>query len=191
MIELVPIFAENEEGISPLYTVRLDKNKKTEWEKLRAVMCNRQNLREFFRNNLPIKTYPLLENCEPRHAERLTQEGFQDFEFTLYYTAKAPEDERIDKLNELFTPIHNQEKEVAKRLKQSKAKPEKCRWVRVFALKVNNTCFIIAGGGIKPGEAIQDDTYLDNELDKLKQIRRKLIASGFSSKQDIKYFEAK
>jgi hypothetical protein len=73
-------------------------------------------------------------------------------------------------LDEIFKPLHKSGHSVSPFL-ESKAYGERHkRWLRIYALKIDDGVYLITGGAIKLTDAMQDRSHTAKELKKLDQI---------------------
>jgi len=81
---------------------------------------------------------------------------------------------RKEPLNTFFVPFHNQEYRNDVLLSQQKGKLNKNR-LRIYAIKIDDNCFVITGGAIKLSQSTQENKENDREVTKMKNARDYLI----------------
>lgn len=84
-------------------------------------------------------------------------------------------------LDELFRPLHNmQASEMT--LDKEKANPKTLThhrsWLRIYALKLEDGCYIITGGAIKLTRTMQEREHTLRELLRQEQVRNFLLANN-------------
>ena len=63
--------------------------------------------------------------------------------------------------------------------------PRKPSLFRLYAIKMDDNCYLITGGGIKVCRTMQEDPYLNKELDKIKAVRSFLKEEGIETREDF------
>ncbi len=76
-------------------------------------------------------------------------------------------------LNMCFQPLYDKESQ-CKRLSLQK---RKCKYLRIYAIKIDEDCFVITGGAIKLAPAMQDHPDMIIELQKLNNCKNYLQAN--------------
>lgn len=76
--------------------------------------------------------------------------------------------------NKFFAPLHNQEYNL-RILSLQKGREQ---YLRIYAIKIDENCFVITGGAIKLTRAMQGRKHTENELLKLNQCRDFLKSKG-------------
>lgn len=81
-------------------------------------------------------------------------------------------------LNNFFIPLYNEELKVVElSLHKGKLKRSE-RYLRIYAIKIDENCYAITGGAIKLTRAMQDSEHTYKELKKLKNCRDHLRSHG-------------
>lgn len=76
-----------------------------------------------------------------------------------------------------FRPLYDTETGF-KILSLQKGKTSSQDGLRIYAIKIDNDCFVITGGAIKMSQAMKDHPDTDNELNKLKKAQDYLKENG-------------
>lgn len=84
-------------------------------------------------------------------------------------------------LDEIFEPL-SQTSFVEGSLRKSKAKQS---WLRIYALKVNKSDFIITGGAIKLTQKMDEHEITKHEKEKIEKCRNYLIENGITDIEQI------
>lgn len=63
------------------------------------------------------------------------------------------------------------------------------RWLRLYAIRFAEHCYVVTGGGIKLTRKMQEAPHLERELGKLDQTRQFLMDRGLLSQDDFTYLE--
>lgn len=78
------------------------------------------------------------------------------------------------KLEEFFKPLNNQEYQFVSLSKQKGRK----NYLRLYAIKIDDNCFVITGGAIKFHHLMKDRPHTQRELSKLDRCREFLKENG-------------
>ncbi|MBW8333681.1 MAG: hypothetical protein K0M40_16775 [Prolixibacteraceae bacterium] len=78
------------------------------------------------------------------------------------------------KLDTFFKQLHNTEYQFRK-LSLNKGRKN---YLRIYALKIDENCFVITGGAIKFTHLMEERVHTNNELKKLERARQFLIENG-------------
>lgn len=77
-------------------------------------------------------------------------------------------------LEEFFTPLDNQEYHIVELSKQKGRK----NYLRLFAIKIDNNCFVITGGAIKFHHLNKDRPHTQQEMQKIDRCKAYLKSNG-------------
>ncbi|MDR0834940.1 MAG: hypothetical protein LBN93_12320 [Candidatus Symbiothrix sp.] len=147
-MKIVTIFAEK------LFAFQYDSEKRDEYARLLDCWTDPEYLIDFAERN---------EQYLPSDM------SVEDFTTDIQDDAEALEEalmkciENNISLNTCFQPVHNQEYK-SKILSFQK---KKCKYLRLYAIKIDDDCFVITGGAIKLTRTMQDHPETDKELGKL------------------------
>jgi hypothetical protein len=103
------------------------------------------------------------------------------FENTLLEYENIEIEKQQKYLEEIFEPL-SQSLYRESSLTKSKSKES---WLRIYALKVNKSVFMITGGAIKLTQEMKDHELTNNELKKLEKCRNYLIDNGITDIEQI------
>lgn len=135
---------------------------KNEYDRLMDVWTDVNYLREYGKNNNINNLNKFVKDCL-RNAERI-QDVLEDL-----VQEKKP-------LQYYFKQLNDYETSQFKILSFQKGKMSK---LRLYAIKIDNNCFVITGGAIKMSQKMQDHPDTNNELKKLKK------AKSFLEENDV------
>lgn len=151
-MKIVDIFAE--EYPEHLYAFVYTKNCENEYDRLMELWTDVNYLRMFAKTNKVININQFIKD-KLRDAEKI-----QDLIDSLL-TQSQP-------LEYYFRALYNQETGI-KTLSLQKGKTSKQDGLRIYAIKIDNNCFVITGGAIKMSQAMQDHPNTKKELKKIKR----------------------
>lgn len=168
-----------------LYVLELTKNKH-ELQKFLLFLSNIKFLTEFFEKNikdLQSEFYNNINKNVPITIEKAVQitTGLGDNVTDFYiYLLSLPQDKFELKINEFFKPLSKKSTIKSLHLHVNQMKKSygiisfnKYNWIRIYALKIENT-FIITGGAIKLTKDMNQGTQTKIELEKLYKISAQL-----------------
>lgn len=130
-----------------------------------------------------------------KHPERLSIETAiqrtlneaEALEDRLKFVASGPE--RGVYLQNYFKPLNNEDYR-QKVLKKSKATGlSRKSWLRIYAIHISDSCFVISGGAIKLTPTMNTRFHLFKELNKLETTKDYLMDRGMLDKDDFKTLE--
>lgn len=132
---------------------------------------------DYYRNKKSIKSI--------RKAVEVTQEEVLEFEDLILESADKVENGEESELDAIFKPLYNGEK-YGGTLQFSKIQglSHIDGWLRVYAIRIEKSCFIITGGTIKLTEKMEPE-HLQDELVKLKLVKRYLVSEGIIDKDSM------
>lgn len=172
MMKIVRIF----EGNNNLLSFKYDNEDDNEFDRLFDLWNDIKFLYDFFEDNsehLKDSYWSSKSNdtlvLETRELAGKFEEQLLDYELKDDYL-------RQKYLQEIFEPL---EISSFRDISLSKTKAKKS-WLRIYALKVNKSSFIITGGAIKLTAKMEDHEITKNELVKLEICRNYLIAQGIT-----------
>jgi len=142
-----------------LFAFHFDGEKMNELPRLLTLWNDTEYLHEFVTSNkldvpqnVPIRTlvFQLIDNAN-------------DIDEALNEISKDSE----RSLEEFFKPLDNQEYHIVELSKQKGRK----NFLRLFAIKIDNNCFVITGGAIKFHHLNKDRTHTQKEMQKINSCR--------------------
>jgi hypothetical protein len=87
-------------------------------------------------------------------------------------------------LEEFFKPLENQEYQIVELSKQK----GRNNYLRLFAIKIDNNCFVITGGAIKFHHRNKDRLHTQTEMDKLDNCKNYLKNNGVFDSDSLNDF---
>ncbi|MDP1814106.1 MAG: hypothetical protein Q8K92_06620 [Leadbetterella sp.] len=119
------------------------------------------------------------DNLTGINIAKYVRERQEDVEQIQDIIEKISKDETL-KFETFFQPLHNEEYQV-KSLSLQKAKTKhghRRNELRLYAIKIDENCFVITGGAIKLTQAVQEHPLTAVEFEKLKICRQFLKDNG-------------
>ena len=104
---------------------------------------------------------------------KLTEQILADAEYINDFLERLSNNEN-EKLEYFFKPLYNSEYQFQLLSLQKGSK----NYLRIYALKIDENCFVITGGAIKFTHLMEDRAHTDNELHKLASAKQFLKAHG-------------
>jgi hypothetical protein len=171
-MKIVRIF----KGNNNLLSFKYDNEDENEFDRLFDLWNDIEFLYDFFEDNVEYLkdiywTSESIDNVvlETRELAGKFEDQLLDYEFKDDYVQQMY-------LEEIFEPLEiSSFRDIA--LSKTKAKKS---WLRIYALKVNKSSFIITGGAIKLTAKMEEHEITKNELVKLEICRHYLIAQGIT-----------
>lgn len=111
----------------------------------------------------------------PKQVFELITQNVEHLE-NLIIEAKDPE----FNFGRLFRPLHNQEYRTSELAKQKgpNGLDRRRNCIRLYAIKIDEDCFVITGGAIKFHHLMEDRPHTNEELTKLNRVRDFLANQG-------------
>lgn len=154
------IFAEK------LFAFHFDSEEMNELRRLLTLWNNTTYLHEFVTENKS----DVPQNVSIRTLVFELIDNANDIDDTLNEISKDPN----RSLEEFFKPLDNQEYQIVELSKQKGRK----NFLRLFAIKIDNNCFIITGGAIKFHHLNKDRPHTQKEMQKIERCRDYLKANN-------------
>lgn len=166
-MKIVSIFADH------LYAVHYHGEKNHELKRLIDLWNDAQYLYEFVKNNsldIPRKyTIPQIINKIIQDASHIDN--------ILHHIEQNPG----TKLNSFFFPLYDEEtKVVSLGLRKGKR-----FFLRIYAIKIDEDCFLITGGAIKFHHLMKDKPHTQKELSKLHRCKEFLKENGVNDRDSF------
>jgi len=184
-MKIVPII-EDPEPI--LYTIQYHSKNKDEFDRAFDEWIDPEYLKNFFELNAQdLKKYNEFHgtNYTEDEAELKTLEDAFEFQDLLYNAAEPGNKSGLEKLQDLFEPLHNYENEYYL-LQKSKAKNS---WLRFYAIRIEENLYVITGGCIKLTKSMKERDHTKLELKKISQVKSFLRNKGLINKKAFKELE--
>lgn len=183
MIEIVTIFAFRE--TNRLLAFKFDDEEEDEFEKAFNNWQNPEYLEDFFEKNKKDLQSGFFGTITVEEAIQTTLSESADFENELYNLCQGA---KLNLNNIVFKPLDNYATTL--QLQQSKAYgPNYKSWLRIYAIRLGSTVFLITGSAIKLTQHISDREHTENELKKLKTAAEFLKNHGILNEDDFGYLE--
>lgn len=167
-MEIVSIFGKN------LFAIKYTGETKDKFSRLFELWQDAEYLEEFFETHKSDLENGFWGTISVEDAIIETFEYAREFEDTLLKLSENSTPEQLERLEDIFRPLHNSQYHILT-LNKSKAKQT---WLRLYALKVENDVYIITGGAIKLTQKMQDRNHTTTELTKIESCRRFLLDQG-------------
>lgn len=159
-MKIVSIFANQ------LFAFHYEKEKQNELLRLLNEWNNTLFLYEFIQQN----TRDIPKNVTTMKIVNQLIDDTNEIDQTLLSISKDPN----KRLEEFFRPLHNQEYQFVALSKQKGRK----NYLRLYAIKIDDNCFVITGGAIKFHHLMEDRPHTLKELKKLERCRNFLKENG-------------
>lgn len=152
-MKIVSIFEDQ------LFAFHFKGESKNELRRLLTLWTNTEYLYKFLKDNksdlpkgvpISILVSQLIENAN-------------DIDDILHEISNDPE----RKLEDFFKPLDNQEYQIVNLSKQKGRK----KYLRLYAIKIDNNCFVITGGAIKFHHLNKNRPHTKNEMQKIEMCR--------------------
>ena len=182
-MKLIPIFVsdDSEDG---LWSIHLDGQPQNEFDKFFDLMNDIEWLHGFFeRNKLDLHS-GFFGHITIKVAVLRTIEEVEEMEDTLYDYSEQGFSGNSN-LQHLFKPLNNFEYAITIHQK-SKARIKK-GWLRLYAIRLAENCYLVTGGAIKLTQDMKRD-HLQTELKKLEQAKLLLRDNGIDYPEDLNTF---
>lgn len=157
-----------------LFSFKYDTESKDEFERLFDLWNDIEYLEQFFEENKADLQGGFWGTISVEEAILKTLNDAQYFEEQLRKLSEKSTDDQNKGLETLFEPLHNSQIHVIE-LNKSKAKKS---WLRIYALRAENSVYIITGGAIKLTANMNEREHTNKELRKIEQCRDYLIEQG-------------
>jgi hypothetical protein len=161
-VKIVSIFADQ----LHLFAFRFEGEKMNELRRLLTLWNDTAYLYEFVTNNKS----DVPKNVTMRTLVFQLIEDANNIDDTIIEISSNPK----RSLDEFFKPLDNQEYHIVELSKQKGRK----NYLRLFAIKIDNNCFIITGGAIKFHHLNKDRPHTQKEMQKIDRCRDYLKDNG-------------
>lgn len=161
-MKIVRIFAEQ----SKLFAFRFEGEKMNELQRLLTLWNDTSYLYEFVTNNKS----DIPKNISIQTLVFQLIKDANDIDDTISEISSNPK----RRLEEFFKTLDNQEYHIVELSKQKGRK----NFLRLFAIKIDNNCFVITGGAIKFHHLNKDRAHTQKEMQKINRCRDYLKDNG-------------
>lgn len=152
-MKIVPIFA------SKLFAFHYDNERHDEYERLLNLWNDPEYVFDFAERNEVYITKLGLSAEEFAHCIFSDAENLEQL-LCAYKNAKTP-------IDACFQPLHDQESGCRILSLQKR----KCKFLRLYAIRIDKNCFVITGGAIKITRTLQEHAETIQELSKLEKCK--------------------
>lgn len=157
-MKIIPIFEQN------LYSFRFPDEIEDELTRNLRIWRDIDYLYEFYHNNKRDIQQPITLSF---FIEQIIEQANElDNNLLRLYKSEI-------RFDHFFRPLHNQEYKII-RLSKQKGRQ---KYLRIYAIKIDDNCFVITGGAIKLHRIMNDRAHTFNELIKLDKCRDFLHAN--------------
>jgi hypothetical protein len=164
-----------------LFAFKYEDEKTNEFKRLFDLWNDPEYLEDFFDLNKTDLQSKFWEGITIEEAIFKTVSHANQLEKRLSDLSEKPVDEQTQNLDSLFEPLSiNQIHTID--LEKRKAKNN---WLRIYALRINKSIYLITGGAIKLTAKMQDREHTKRELLKLEKCRKYLKENGISDVEGI------
>ncbi|WP_316753138.1 hypothetical protein [Pedobacter gandavensis] len=94
-----------------------------------------------------------------------------------------------DSLQNYFKPLNNQDYKQVPFQKNKVVGLKRRSWLRIYAIRISATCYVISGGAIKLTPTMNNRFHLLKELSKLEMTKAYLKESGILDEDDFELLE--
>jgi len=184
-MKLVPIFVrdDSEDG---LWLIHLDGEPQNEFDKFFDVTKDIEWLHNFFVQNKVDLHGGFFGSITIGEAVSKTLDEVEEMEDSLYDYSEQTFGGMDSNLQHLFKPLNNFEYAITSHQK-SKARIRK-GWLRLYAIRLAENCYLVTGGAIKLTLDMKRD-HLKNELKKLEQAKQFLKTNGIDYPEDLNTYK--
>jgi len=184
-MKLLPIFIaqDSEDG---LWSIQLESGGLSEFEVFFDHVNDLEWLYDFFDQNRSDLQGGFLGGLSISDAVSRTLIEAEEMENALYDLSEQGFENKDSNLQHLFKPLNNFEYAIAIHQK-SKARIKK-GWLRLYAIRLAENCYLVTGGAIKLTPNMKP-SHLGNELKKLEQAKQFLRNNGIDYPEDLNNYD--
>lgn len=189
-MELVRVYSHNH---NILLAMKFDGNDSDEFRNAFNQWQDVEYLEDFFETHQSDLQTPFYQNLfgtiSVEDAVQRTLSESQAFEAYLRARIQLAAKQNIKILNdEIFKPLDEFKKTTKLDYEANKAYGLASKsWLRLYAIRITATIFVVSGSAIKLTKAMQDRPHTQKELQKLKKTAQFLKAIGFQDDDDYEY----
>jgi hypothetical protein len=187
-MELVRIFSLDN---NVLLSIKFDEHDLDEFHKAFDQWQDVAYLEDFFETHQSDLQSAFYGKISVEDAVWQTIEDSRAFENQLRNGVKAGAKYQKTILNdEIFKPLEKLRKTISLYYEENKAYGFKYKsWLRLYAIRISATIFVVSGSAIKLTKAMQDRAHTQKELQKLKMTAQYLKEIGFQDDYDYGYID--
>ena len=184
-MKIVRIFEDIDEANCLLWAVVYEGNEDNEYDRLFDQWNEVSYLEEFFTNNYADLDTPFWKHMSKDEAVNKTLRETEDFEDMFYEIAHGGVWGEKKTVLDIFKPLVRQDFDTANKKKYKTRPDEKNPFLRLYAVRLEDDTFVITGGSIKLTKDMTGRKHLEDELDKLTQVKHYLKSVGISYLEDL------
>lgn len=182
-MQILPIFTEQDEGV---YSIALDGSQQDVLTVLRDDWSNPEFVRNFFKKNKHLLDQPRYSDFTVNEASMKTLEDAIILFEQLENYARSGFESDYENLSDFFKPLHKNETNLPTyQASKTYGISIKDSWLRLYAIRLDVNCYLITGGGFKLVAAMQDDNYLTEQLNIIKETQQYLESMGVIYPEDL------
>ncbi len=164
-----------------------------EFRRLFALWQDPEYLEDFFETHKSDLQSEFFENITIEDAIIRTINEAYEFEQLVLDIAETGNKCTEECLETYFKPLYNNDRHTYPIPSYEKRKaygPETKSWLRLYAIRIEDNVFVITGGGIKLTRTMNERKHLQEELQKLEQVKEFLITEGIIDNNSlVEYIE--
>jgi hypothetical protein len=184
-MKLVPIFVSEDSG-DGLWSAHLDGEERSEFERFFDQVNDSEWLFNFFNQNKSDLHGGFFGSLSIKGAVSRTLEEAEEMEDILFDLSEQGFVGEGGSLQHVFKPLNNFEYAITLHQK-SKARIRK-GWLRLYAIRLAENCYLVTGGAIKL-TADMKRGHLQDELNKLDQAKQFLRSNGIDYPEDLNRYK--
>ncbi|TCC97220.1 hypothetical protein FBD94_16910 [Pedobacter hiemivivus] len=174
-----------------LYAVRFDDCEDDEFARVFDQWNDVEYLYDFFQEHIKDLQSGFyteeIGNMSIDEVVQLTLDEAEDLEERLVYAAGRIK--KGDSLQGYFKPLSNEDYKLTPLQKNKAIGLNRKSWLRVYAIRISATCYVITGGAIKLTPTMNDRPHLLKELRKLEITKNYLKELGILDEDDFELLE--
>lgn len=184
-MKIVSIFV-GENGEDGLWSIHLDGERQNEFDKFFDQMNDPRYLHKFFKENKTDLWSGFFGKMTTAEAVQRTLNEVEEMENALYDYTEQGFKGNGNCLQHLFKPLNNFEYAICTHQK-SKARLKR-GWLRIYAIRLAQNCYLLTGGAIKITYDMERK-HLQEELIKLERAKAFLRSNCIEFPEDINIFQ--
>lgn len=183
-MKIVRIFV-SEDGEDGLWAAQFAGQPENEFYRFLKCTSDMEWLRKFFADNEDDLKSGFFEDADLHAAVLRTFEEAGEMKTVLYDYWMSGCFKQGECLEYIFKPLNNNEYTISMHQKM-KARLRRS-WLRIYAIRITENCFVITGWAIKLTRNMQC-VHLQKELQKLEKVKQFLLHEGLVFPEDLKDF---
>lgn len=188
-MEIVRIFGDvSGDSADGLYAIKYDGDKRNEYGNFIELGEDVQKLFSFFKENLDDLNGPFYNGISLNNAVMQTIDEVREIERMILELKRSG---NYQNLQFLFKPLNDLDGKIFQLQKsKSKANLKKVKhpWVRIYAIRIDRSAYVITGSTIKLTKGMKERPHTQKELDKFDKAMNFLKDNGILSTDDLIYY---